>query len=231
MSVKENLEVLDPIVVEVSPDEIIQRMKIRNVNTDLQKMVARVVDGAMKIAKPKAVFKISFVEECMDEEVIIDGVRFSSRILAVNLQNIHRVFPFVVTAGKELDILNPDGDNFMEQYVIDVVKEHILLKAKDWFVNYVKEKYKITKYAYMEPGSLSSWPVQQQKELFQLIGDVKKLIGVKLTESFMMRPIKSVSGILFPTQVDFQSCMLCPRERCPERKSPYNPEMLEKYSL
>lgn len=228
---KESIEVLDPIPVEITADEILGRMRIRKINPDLESMVGRIVKQAEKISRPKGVFRISFIEKCSDETVSIDGIVFTSRILAVNFKDVHRVFPFVVTAGMELETLKPGKDRFIEEYVIDVVKEHILSKAREHLVHYITDKYKITKYGYIEPGSLSSWPVEQQKELFQLLGDVEKMIGVKLTESFMMRPIKSVSGILFPTEIDFQTCMLCPREKCPERKAPYNPEMLEKYSL
>jgi hypothetical protein len=46
-----------------------------------------------------------------------------------------------------------------------------------------------------------------------------------------MVPTKSVSGIIFPTEADFQSCQLCERENCPNRRAPYD-EMLyeQKYS-
>jgi predicted transcriptional regulator len=47
-----------------------------------------------------------------------------------------------------------------------------------------------------------------------------------------MIPLKSTSGILFPTEVDYKNCQLCSRKNCPGRKAPYNPELLkEKYKL
>ena len=52
-------------------------------------------------------------------------------------------------------------------------------------------------------------------------------IGVKLTESYLMEPNKSVSGIRFPTEERFESCMLCPRQDCPGRRSAYDPELYD----
>ena len=79
----------------------------------------------------------------------------------------------------------------------------------------------------MNPGSLPDWPIQQQRPLFQLLGDPNTAIGVELTASYLMEPNKSVSGIRFPTEERFESCMLCPRQDCPGRRSAYDPELYD----
>jgi hypothetical protein len=61
---------------------------------------------------------------------------------------------------------------------------------------------------------------------FFLVGDVKQLIGVELTESYLMSPIKSISGLIFPTDVSFVNCPVMPRENCPGRKAPYDEILL-----
>jgi hypothetical protein len=47
----------------------------------------------------------------------------------------------------------------------------------------------------------------------------------------LMLPRKSISGILFPTEVTFFSCQLCPRERCEARKAAYDASLKKKYGL
>ena len=83
----------------------------------------------------------------------------------------------------------------------------------------------------MAPGSGAAdvWPIAQQKELFSIFGNVEDLIGVKLTDRYLMIPIKSVSGILFETETTFVTCQLCPREACIRRRAPYDPQLVEKY--
>ena len=83
----------------------------------------------------------------------------------------------------------------------------------------------------MAPGSGAAdvWPITQQKELFSIFGNVEDLIGVKLTDKYLMIPIKSVSGIFFQTETTFVTCQLCPREACIRRRAPYDPELVKKY--
>ncbi|MFW5768460.1 MAG: vitamin B12 dependent methionine synthase, partial [Spirochaetota bacterium] len=59
-------------------------------------------------------------------------------------------------------------------------------------------------------------------------GNVDDLIGVTLTDSFLMMPNKTVSGIRFPNEVGFESCELCHREDCPGRRADFNQELWEK---
>jgi hypothetical protein len=74
----------------------------------------------------------------------------------------------------------------------------------------------------MSPGRLEDWPLTEQESLFALLGDTEAKIGVRLTGSMLMYPTKSVSGILFSTEERFETCQLCPRKGCPNRKMPYD---------
>ena len=55
----------------------------------------------------------------------------------------------------------------------------------------------------------------------ELPGNAAKSISVTLTESSLMRPLKSVSGILFPCDEAFVSCSRCARDKCAGRRAPY----------
>jgi hypothetical protein len=75
------------------------------------------------------------------------------------------------------------------------------------------------------------WPIQQQRELFSFFQDVQATIGVRLTESLMMIPRKSVSGIIFPKEVTFTACQLCPREKCSSREAAYSESLRASHGL
>jgi hypothetical protein len=83
---------------------------------------------------------------------------------------------------------------------------------------------RMAKWAVMHPGSGDAdvWPIEQQKELFALLGDVGGLTGVTLTDSMLMIPTMSVSGIVFPTERDFATCQVCHREDCLRRAAPFD---------
>ena len=78
-------------------------------------------------------------------------------------------------------------------------------------------------------GTTTDWPITQQKKLVSIFGNVKDLIGERLTESLLIAPVKSVSGIYFLTEIKFESCQLCPREVCIGRRAPYTPDLVRKY--
>ncbi len=76
----------------------------------------------------------------------------------------------------------------------------------------------------MHPGSGDAdvWPIEQQGELFALLGDIPGRLGVELTETYLMIPNKTVSGIYFPTEADFRSCQVCRRTACPNRAAAFD---------
>ena len=87
-------------------------------------------------------------------------------------------------------------------------------------------RYALGKTVTMRPGSgdVTTWPIEQQRDLFSLLGDVETLIGVQLSDSFLMVPNKTVSGIRFSTEIDFETCQVCHRADCPGRRAPFNQE-------
>ena len=92
----------------------------------------------------------------------------------------------------------------------------------------INEKYIPGSSSTMNPGSLIDWSITEQKKLFKLLGNPAKEIGVELTKSSLMLPAKSVSGLVYPTEKDFENCQVCPRLKCPNRSAPYDEELIEK---
>ena len=75
--------------------------------------------------------------------------------------------------------------------------------------------------------SVSLWPGPRQcSAWFRCIrrGGADE-IGLELTDSCLMLPYKSVSGIAYETEATFENCMLCTRENCPTRRAPYDASM------
>ncbi len=202
-------------------DGLCSRLKIHEFEDrrEFQKML----DLASKIALPKAVYLEGYVDERGEDFVIINGVRFTSNVLKKNLDKIDRVFVYIATCGKELDSVNFSGD-FLKEYWWDEIKACYLNVARKGLIEYLKKRFLLKKTATMVPGGGESgiWPIEQQKELFSLFGNVEELIGVKRTDSFLMIPNKSVSGILFPVEKDYSGCMLCRRKNCPGRSAEFD---------
>ncbi len=218
--------VLDPLAYSLDTQQVLQALRVQE-GSGREAEVRRLIAEAEAIAVPKAVYRLVFVEEKGPDYVVVDGRKLTSRILRVNLDGLQRAFAFVCTAGHELAAWMRDQEDFLARFYAEAIGEAILHSATTNLFRHLAETYALGQTAVMNPGSLADWPIGQQRLLFDLLGDVQAAIGVCLTPSMLMVPAKSVSGILFATQEGFASCQLCPREACPNRRMPYEPELFE----
>lgn len=218
--------VLSDLAVGIDFDLLKRKLRIRDgrYDGDLKELAA----GAQAVANPKAVYRTVYIDEKGPDHVVIGGITFISRVLRVNLEEAQRVFPYVVTCGVEIDQWSRDFEDILFRYWIDTIKELLMRSALQILTAHIIEDHSLPRSAVMAPGSLEDWPITEQRALFSLIGDVEGLVGVRLTESLLMVPTKSISGIRFPTQGSFESCQLCPRPKCPGRRAPYEEGLYEK---
>ena len=183
------------------------------------------IDKAIPKVQPKAIYRVSYVDDRQEETVVIEGTNFESKILTEKLKNIERVFPFIATCGQELEDLQKNENDQLKIYWIEKLKEMALNSTTVHLSKFIKDKYKIDQISSMNPGSADKevWPLEQQQQFFSLFNDVTQKIGVKLTESHLMIPNKSVSGIYFPSDQNHINCEYCTREDCPSRRAPHDP--------
>jgi O-6-methylguanine DNA methyltransferase len=221
--------VLDPqVLTEIPPrlslETVMRDVHVAPATSDARELV-RLVNVAEKVARPKAIYAEAFVEARGEETVRVGGVTFESRPLRRSLDQIERVFPFVATCGHEVAQANPalPGD-FLTAFWWDAIEARLLDAALSFMGKDMDARFRLGKTASMSPGAAdaSIWPIEQQKPLFELLGDVEARIGVRLTESLLMVPTKSVSGIRFAVERDFRSCQVCRRERCPSREASFD---------
>lgn len=225
-----SMEVLDDIPFQLDISALLTRLHIDRESQDV-KDFQRLVKKATSVAKPKAVYEVTYIESKNYDTVNVEGVAFTSRVLRVNLDKVERVFPYIATCGTELDEAIPASDDLMTLFWLDTLKEMALEASRKYLSNYLKRRYALGQMSKMSPGEGSQdvWRIEEQKQLFSIFGNVEALIGVKLTDSFLMIPNKSVSGIYFPTEIRFESCQLCPREVCRRRRAPYDTNLLKSY--
>jgi hypothetical protein len=223
--------ILDRIPFQPDRNQLIKRLHV-DINSEDGARLMSMIEQAEGIGRPKAIYTLASIDSKDEDGVIVDGIRLSSYVMRVNFADINRVFPYVVTCGRELYEWAACLDDMLEQYWADIIMEQALAAALKCFYSHLENEYRLGKFKSMNPGSLEDWPISQQKQLFKIIGNVQESIGVELTDSCLMIPIKSTSGIVFQTESGFENCRLCPREDCPNRRVDYNPQLLdEKYKV
>jgi hypothetical protein len=196
-----------------------------------QNHVCRLWDSVRSAITPKAAFRVGFVDEKRGIDTVIDGVRFSSRVLSRNLEGVGRVFPYVLTLGAASDELIANSGDMLDNFLMGEIMNIALRAFRREFEEHMRAKFALNGISRMSPGSLEDWPIEEQKNLFSLMPGVESAAGVRLTETFLMIPRKSVSGIYFPSETTFLSCQLCPREKCVGRKAPYDEAKARDYGI
>jgi hypothetical protein len=219
--------VLEDIRFEPDLERLKRKLRVRDGGSSADRF-ARLVEAADAIARPRALYGVAYIESKRDDTVVIDGVQFESRVLRVNLEEAHRVFPYLATGGVELHEWAAAQEDTLQRYYADAIAEAALRQAQGALQQHLKERYRLGRTSTMSPGSLADWPIQAQRPLFALFDGAEARIGVRLKESLLMVPSKSVSGLRFPTEQTFASCQLCPRADCPSRQAPYDPELYDK---
>lgn len=220
--------VIDDIPFDIDPAAAMKRAGIPAGTPDEQRF-GSVMNKFAMVARPRALYRVCYIEGRGEDRVAIGGAVFRSRALRRNLEGINRVFPYVVTCGAEADAFATDGGDILDEFRLDALRELLLKSAAAGLKTLLESRYGLAGSSSMSPGSgdVSLWPIEQQRDLFALLGDVEGLVGVRLTESCLMLPTKSLSGIRFPTAVDFESCRLCRREVCRDRKAPFDADLWE----
>jgi hypothetical protein len=162
---------------------------------------------------------ISFDKESYSTE-INDEIFNLKKIVFNQLKKSEALAVFVCTAGYKISQLSKyymnQGD-LLRGYVHDIFGSIVVEAAMDLIQNELKiamhlAEQKITnRYS---PG-YCNWDVFEQKKLFKILPD--NFCGITLTDSCLMQPIKSVSGVIgIGKKVIYNqyTCNLCGMQNC-----------------
>jgi cobalamin-dependent methionine synthase I len=166
------------------------------------------------------------VHTASDRDIEIEGTRFhTGKIIRNMLRNAKEYAFFVATAGTGPETLSRElirNGQFPEGFIADIVASGIVDSVASLVHNHIRdiaesEGLRITnRYS---PG-YCSWDVSEQQKLFRLIPEGS--CGIRLSESSLMSPIKSISGIIGigPSVVyrDY-TCEICTMTECVYRKA------------
>jgi hypothetical protein len=217
------MNVLSDIPFRVNRKDLFKRLHLEE-DSEFAGDLNTLATQADAIARPKAMVGEVRIDAIEKDGIRVGGVRFTSHVMPRNLRDVDRIYPYICTCGIELDAIPiGPGDDF-GQFGLDIIKEMALRHAIAALNERIRLDFGLEKKANMNPGSGDRllWPIEEQRPLFRLLGDVTAAIGVRLTDSFLMMPNKSVSGFFFKTDKTYHNCQLCKRADCPNRQAPFD---------
>jgi len=190
---------------------------------EISDMAADLIDQAMAFLDIKGGFRLFDKNRFVinEEQLVCDQVVFNSR-MTINrqLSGSTRLAVFAVTLGAQFDAWSR---GFFEQnepfsaYTADLIGSIRTDQATDWLENTLMSDmadYNLKCTNRYSPG-YCGWDVSEQHKLFSLFPE--HFLGITLTPSALMMPLKSISGIIgIGEQVERQpyTCAFCELEDC-----------------
>lgn len=154
-------------------------------------------------------------------EVHLKGVVFKTeRIISRPLREMEQAAIFAATIGAQFDRRAKETftqDDPLKGYILDIIGSEMAEGTADWLENKIKTAAQLqgkqcsNRYS---PG-YCGWDVGEQHKLFSFLPE--NFCGIRLTDSALMTPHKSLSGIIgIGKEIKRQAlpCDVCTLEHC-----------------
>lgn len=164
------------------------------------------------------------------EGFTVGGERFRSKISAELLKDRESVFVYIATCGRSISEQIDRTEDPLDAYILDQIAYLAYLQASDQMSAALEDEYGIERHVRLCPGSIIDWSVGDVKRLFPLLDGLYQQLDLHVLSSGLIDPLKSTSGMLYATEEEFESCSICPRANCENRKTPFDPELHETMS-
>lgn len=206
--------------------EVIGYTKAAEIPQPLTVSVDEIIEKASSLINIRGAYMLSddFHIDLENRQIFSNNILFETKqIVTHQLRRSEKAVWFLCTAGEEISEYSRflmQHEDMIAGYVVDVLSNIVVDRAMDKIQNSLKYEMeamglKITnRYS---PG-YCDWDISEQKKLFQIFPE--NFLNISLTESCLMIPTKSVSGIIgIGKEVKFNeyTCNLCNDVRCSYR--------------
>ncbi|MBN1273779.1 MAG: hypothetical protein JXB26_16045 [Candidatus Aminicenantes bacterium] len=193
------LHKINSIPLSFHEGSILSRMggkKMIKVSQRIKKLMRKAENDIKRDAEPKALFRISWVER-KNGSLLVSNQTLKSRKLVKLFSSCDRAAVFLLTLGKNVDrlIQKTMKKRSCYGYVLDAAASVAAESMASYLQKYVErrldEEESLTlRYS---PG-YCDWPLREQSKIFKILPNEQ--IGVSMSESYLMTPRKSISGII-----------------------------------
>lgn len=211
------------------PDALADPIRERWQTDEDDDMVEELLAKAAAVTDAGAFLRPAKIGAPDGDTITLDGFPIRSTLAVEKLSAAgETAVGYVMTCGRALyAALDELKDDFFAAAIWDDIMIAYLRLAGDMVHKYVTAHFFPSEdgkkhFSALNPGSLNTWDIYGQKELFALLGEGADAAGVELTPSMLMLPTKSGSGVFFRTDIPYENCMHCPRLDCPNRRAPYS---------
>lgn len=213
----------------ITPSDVYEQMGYGSIIPDeqTQSETMEMLKRVAEIANPRFCFFIS--DGVLDEEqnklTVMGHVYRAGKIICRQLRGSQRYAFFVATAGREFEEFQHRlaiENDMVKVFIADAIGSVIAEKTADKMEDALDELLSSSGWKHtnrFSPG-YCGWSVSEQQKLFSTFPE-QPPCGVTLTDSSLMCPVKSVSGVIGIGQnvskLEY-TCGLCDFKDCYKRK-------------
>ena len=177
--------------------EVLRYLGYMGTNADdvTQNMIDEVYEELLDVINPKYIYKQFEILKTSDS-VIINGVQFKSSNLLKNLNKANSVVLMGATLGKGADTLRKkyEYSNVAKSVIAQAVGASLIENLCDNVCEEIKSNVNGKLCPRFSPG-YGDLDLSYQKDFFNLI-DMNKMLGVTLSDAYMMTPTKTVTAFI-----------------------------------
>jgi len=225
------MKILDKIELDIPLDigrDFLEKVMGSSINTPMEKLLKEKSSVCVENISPKAIYDRFEIDKVEGDLVYFkSGELFNGPNISKILTGSKIAILYIFTLGSRVDrIINEESQS--GDTLATIIMDAITTSSLGILGKFVGEKIKkqgieeqnwSSTCAY-SPGQYK-WTIEEQKKIFEMVDG--KRIGVKLNDSYLMVPFKSISGVygfgpedkIDKTRV---ACDLCPRENCIGRR-------------
>jgi len=219
-------KIVDNFDIHLNRDDVLRGQGVdpARASKRLTETAESVIEEAHGLLKPAAIYGVVKVNEFEHQQVSFEGGIFEGSLVARSMAGAAHLNIAVCTIGEDLEnrVNEMMNDEPVVAIALDGAGIAALRKVSQTVEDIISaEACELDSALGMraQPGQ-EGWPIEQQREVFRVL-PVEK-IGVRLTESCLMLPRKSVSFVI-PRGKDLNDsavpCDFCSkRTRCEWRK-------------
>lgn len=221
--------IIDRGLIKIDPEEVLSLLGAKEAESDSHTigLTEEMIGRCSEMMTPQGGYlSIPAVPADAKDEIATESSRFlTGRTITKMLRGSETYAFFVASAGygpEELSRKLINEGNYLEGYIADLVGSAIAESVAIIIHDHIKteaEKNGLKVSNRYSPG-YCGWEVVEQQKLFSLFPE--GCCGITLSESSLMSPIKSVSGIVGTgASVSFRdyTCEICSMKTCIFRRT------------
>jgi hypothetical protein len=218
------VHILEGINISFDEEEITKRFGLDRLGKRLVSL-SPYIDETKNLIQPRAVYSLLRIASIDKDDLMLEnGHILKSRLLAEKLQKAPEIALYLATVGHRLEekVTELSSKDMLHSLLLDYLGTYAVAFLRSYIQRVIEERMKV-EVSHFGPGETTTWDTAQQAVIFDILMSsdmVKSKIKMEITQSALLVPKKSSSGLFGQTEGVYIQCNFC-RLKCAYRRAKY----------